>query len=218
MREHHLAVRRTARYYTIGSSGVDEVWIVCHGYAQLARHFLQRFAPLDDGSRFIVAPEALNRYYYETRPGVHSADARIAATWMTREDREHEIDDYVAYLDQLAAHVTAGAPKRVVALGFSQGTATVSRWAAHGTARIDHVILWAGPPAVELEDTALALRGARLTIVAGSSDSQFPDEQIEQLEARLRAARVPHRLVRHSGGHAIEASAFAAVAGTVRGG
>ena len=112
MQEHHLEVRRTARYHTLGESGAGEVWIVCHGYAQLARYFLRAFAAIDDGSRYIVAPEALNRYYHETAPGVHGPDARIAATWMTREDRDTEISDYIAYLDALAARVAAGEGRR----------------------------------------------------------------------------------------------------------
>lgn len=218
MKEHHLDVRRTARYYTLGDAGADEIWIACHGYAQLARFFLESLAPIDDGSRLIVAPEALNRYYYETRPGVHTPDARIAATWMTREDREHEIADYIAYLDRLTTHVTGSGRKRVIALGFSQGTATVSRWAAQGTVRIDHVILWAGAPAVELEGEALAMRGARLTIVAGEGDSQFPAAQVRRTEERLRMAGVHFERVQYDDGHRIDAAALAGLAARVRSG
>src|SRR2546426_8007096 len=66
---------------------------------------------------------------------------------MTREDRLHEIDDYVRYLDALYREVLGrveGPAARVTALGFSQGTATVSRWAALGQSRLDHVVLWGG--------------------------------------------------------------------------
>src|SRR5687768_14729449 len=53
MQEHHVTVRRTARYYTLGptESEVAQVWIVCHGFAQLAGRFMRHFAPLDDGTR-----------------------------------------------------------------------------------------------------------------------------------------------------------------------
>lgn len=208
MTEHHLAVRRTARYYTLGSADAHDVWIVCHGYAQLARYFLRSFEPLDDGTRFIVAPEALNRYYYETAPGVHTADARVAATWMTREDREHEIEDYIAYLDALAGHITRGRGRRITALGFSQGAATVSRWAAGGSTVIDHVILWGSAVAPELEPAPDLLRGARLTIAIGAADEQIPHGEVDRQDERLRSRGLDYELFRYQGGHRIEAESL----------
>ena len=208
MNEHHITVRRTARYYSLGDPAAPEVWIACHGYAQLARYFLRSFVPLDDGSRCIIAPEALNRYYYETAPGVHTGDARISATWMTREDREHEIEDYITYLDTLTAHVVSGRTRRVIALGFSQGAATVSRWAARGTARIDHVILWGSPLPPELEPSPSLLRGASLTIAVGESDRQIPPGEIERQDQRLRDGGLSYSLFRYQGGHRIEVQAL----------
>ena len=211
MTEHHLLVRRTARFHTLGDPAATDVWIVCHGYAQLARYFLRWFEPIDDGSRYIVAPEALNRYYYETSPGVHTVDARVAATWMTREDREQEIEDYIAYLDALAEHVAGAAPRRITALGFSQGAATVSRWAARGSARIERVILWGSPVPPELQPGPDLLRGARLTIAIGDDDDQIPAGEVERQDARLRDAGMAYDLVRYAGGHRIEAEALIAL-------
>jgi predicted esterase len=212
MNEHHLSVRRTARFYSLGNPDAAELWIVCHGYAQLARYFLRSFTPLDDGTRYVVAPEALNRYYYEIAPGVHTAEARIAATWMTREDREHEIDDYVAYLDTLTAHITRNRTRRIIALGFSQGAATVGRWVARGTAHIDHVILWASPLPPELAPSSELLRGARLTIAVGESDAQIPSGEIERQDQRLRSAGMDYELVRYAGGHRIEPETLTGIA------
>ncbi|MBR9988216.1 MAG: dienelactone hydrolase family protein [Gemmatimonadetes bacterium] len=216
MNEHHLTIRRTARYYSLGDTDSQELWIVCHGYAQLARYFMRSFTPLDDGARMIVAPEALNRYYYETAPGVHTGDARIAATWMTREDREHEIEDYIAYLDTLASHVATDATRTVIALGYSQGAATVCRWVAHGSARIDHVILWGSPVPPELEPAPSLLRGAALTIAIGESDGQIPPGEIERQDERLRSAGMAYDLVRYAGGHSIEGDALLDIAARVR--
>lgn len=215
MNEHHITVRRTARYYSLGDPAAPEVWVACHGYAQLARYFLRSFVPLDDGSRCIIAPEALNRYYHETAPGVHTGDARISATWMTREDREHEIEDYIAYLDTLTARIVGGTVRRVIALGFSQGAATVSRWAARGTARIDHVILWGSPVPPELEPSATLLRGASLTIAVGESDRHIPSGEIERQDRRLRTGGMEYDLIRYAGGHRIEAQALLDVAASL---
>src|SRR5690348_9673298 len=111
MHEFHIAVGRTARYVVLGSTaktgGLREVWVVLHGYGQLAATFARYFEILDDGTRLIVAPEALNRFYL-TGPTSGPANERpVGATWMTREDREHEIEDYVAYLDTLWGTVAA---------------------------------------------------------------------------------------------------------------
>ncbi len=65
IREHHLPVTRTARYHTLGpeSGAPKQLWIVCHGYGQLAARFLRHFEIINDGTRLIVAPEALSRFY-----------------------------------------------------------------------------------------------------------------------------------------------------------
>src|SRR5690606_29110285 len=113
MREQHTTVPRTARYYTLGRAGPElgQVWFVCHGYGQLAARFIRRFRGLDNGRRLIVAPEALSRFYVGDHGGPHGPESRVGATWMTREDRLREIDDYVRYLDLLHDHVMAGADR-----------------------------------------------------------------------------------------------------------
>src|SRR5947209_13753779 len=173
MQEHILTTSRTARYFTVGSlEEAAELWIVCHGYGQLASRFLERFGPIADDQRCVVAPEGLSRFYLTENP----TERRVGASWMTREDRLHEIDDYVRYLDALYAHVAPG-NARVTALGFSQGTATVCRWAAFGSARIDRLIVWGGevPPDLDLGDARVntRLRDLRLTLVHGTKDQFF---------------------------------------------
>ncbi|MDE3054320.1 MAG: phospholipase, partial [Gemmatimonadota bacterium] len=87
MAEHHLRVRRTARFHSLGEfgPGVREIWIACHGYGQLAGRFLRHFRAAAHPERLIVAPEALSRFYLDNALP-HGPDARVGATWMTRED------------------------------------------------------------------------------------------------------------------------------------
>src|SRR3989454_9529410 len=96
LQEHHLSVTRTARYFTLGdpSGGVAEVWFVCHGYGQLAGRFLRHFEPLADGTRLLVAPEALSRFYLEDMT-VPAREREVRRAWIPREDRLSGIDDYV---------------------------------------------------------------------------------------------------------------------------
>jgi predicted esterase len=220
--EHHLRVARTARYYTIGGpaaggapGALREVWVVCHGYAQLARSFVRAFAVIADASRLIVAPEALNRFYAERAPGVSARDARVAATWMTREDRAHEVEDYVAYLDAVAARVTrdVACPLPITALGFSQGAATVSRWAALGATPLARVILWGAGPAHDLALGPDTFRGAGLTLVSGSADEHLGVADAARVQQRLDEAGVAYEPCHYDGGHRIDSDVLRRLAG-----
>ena len=207
--ERHLAVRRTARVLALGAPGpaLREVWIACHGYGQLARRFLQRFQSLADDTRLILAPEALNRFYLDGGTGPHGPDARIGATWMTREDRLVDIEDCISYLDAVHDDVFArvdAASVTLHVLGFSQGTATVARWAARTTARIDRLILWAGTLPPELDVTPDTFRGARLTFVLGDRDPFAAPAHVSALRERVESAGIPFELMRFEGGHEID--------------
>lgn len=211
MHEHRVSVARTARYFTLGEGPgpLEQIWFVCHGYGQLAARFLRHFAPLDDGTRLIAAPEGLSRFYLTESP----AERRVGASWMTKEDRLAEIDDYVRYLDAVYADVLRSVERsrvRVTALGFSQGTATVCRWAALGAARIDRLIVWGGevPPDLDLdrEPGAGRLRALPVSLVYGERDEFFTPKVIAATERRLRDHGIPYALVPFRGGHEIDAA------------
>ena len=210
--EHHLTVKRTARYCTLGdaTASAADVWIVCHGFAQLARPFVEEFRPIWRPGRLIVAPEALNRFYLNREGGRAGSSARVGATWMTREDRLAEIDDYVRYLDELRRELVGGRPLggvRVTALGFSQGTATVARWLVHGASKIDRVILWAGllPPDVDPSGAAHdRLASADLHLVVGTRDDMLDSAQVLAQRAALERAGVGHSVLEFDGGHRLD--------------
>ena len=211
-REHHLRVTRTARYVTLGRphAGLRQVWIVCHGHGQLAARFIRHFLPLAHPSRLIVAPEALSRFYLDPVSSGAAADRRVGATWMTREDRLSEVNDYVGYLDALHTHLfrqVDRAAVRLHVLGFSQGVATVCRWVCDGHASPDDVTLWAGvvPPDLDVVTDGAALRAARISLVVGSRDEFATAEAIARQEERLRAADVPFRTTIFDGGHTLDA-------------
>ena len=201
MEEHHLPVSRTARYFTLGSpERAQDVWFCCHGYGQLAARFLERFRPLEAKHRCIVAPEGLSRFYLTESP----TERRVGASWMTREDRLHEIADYVRYLDAVYGKVV---PPRagVTALGFSQGAATVCRWVAMGSARVDRLIVWGGeiPPDLDLTEDRAAerLRTSHLTLVYGTRDEFFTPKIVAATESRLREHDILYELIPFDGGH-----------------
>jgi predicted esterase len=221
VKERRIRVARTARYYSLGPSDPPpkKVWIVCHGYRQLARRFLPRFAGLNDGTRLIVAPEALSRFYLHDNELRHGKAVPIGATWMTREDRESEIEDYVGYLDAVLDEVTGDLGDEpspgVTVLGFSQGAQTVCRWVAAGEMTIERVILWGGylPEDFDLDRGPDRMRSATFILVRGLADPYISEEVHALQEARLEELGIPFETVTHTGGHELEASLLAEVAG-----
>jgi predicted esterase len=223
MIEHHLAVTRTARYFTVGGSDepadaaseLRELWIVCHGYGQLAAKFLEPFAPLAAPWRRIVAPEGLSRFYLErSRVGVNT-QAGVGATWMTREDREHEIADQIVYLDALLDQLLPEASEthvRLRVLGFSQGVATVSRWLVRGRrVRANEVVFWAGsfPADVELSQLGDRLAGAPVVFAVGARDELASWAAADVEVSRFSAAGMDARLVTFNGGHRLDTPTLA---------
>ena len=218
-REHRIQVPRTARYLTLGPSDASEIWIVLHGYGQLASRFLRRFAPVDDETRLIVAPEALNRFYVGHEPGRHGAESVVGATWMTREARQDEIGDYVRYLDLLADEVLSGdgadpSARRLHVLGFSQGVATASRWVTQGRVRPERLILWGDflPPDLDVERARSRWAGVEVILVRGDADRSVQNDALQQGEDE-QLARLGHpvRTVRYAGGHDIDADTLTAL-------
>ena len=213
---HHLRVQRTARYFTLGggAGAPRTLWFVIHGYGQLAADFVRYFGDLASSDSFVVAPEALNRFYLVSPNKTPARDRPVGATWMTREDRISEIADYVEYLDALYDDVAAEAHRagaRVNVIGFSQGTATAARWLTHGTATAHRLVLWGGllPPETDLSRGVTTFRGAELTYILGSRDHYVDDAMLATEQARLRVAAIPHDVIRFDGGHVISRAAFA---------
>ncbi|MEZ4756799.1 MAG: hypothetical protein R2817_08230 [Flavobacteriales bacterium] len=200
MREHHLQVARTARYHTLGDpSKASTIWVVVHGYGQLARFFLNKFKGLEDGL-LIAAPEGLSRFYLD------DAHQRVGATWMTREDREVEINDHVHYLDQLVQELLRSTgPRPVHAMGFSQGVATVSRWSAAGSTNLSRLVLWGGSLPPDIDATAMRpWSRLRVDVVQGTNDTTVPNTVAEQTVQRLASAGIAHQLHQHRAGHALD--------------
>ena len=218
VREHHLPVTRTARWFALGpaSGAPRQLWIVCHGYGQLAARFLRHFEVIDDGTRVIVAPEGLSRFYLGESEGSH-VNARVGATWMTREDRLSEIDDYIGYLDALAEQLARDydlAATKVIALGFSQGVATVCRWVERGRARVDALVLWAGsvPPDLDLARPAHPLRALRPILVLGSDDAYATPATVEAHHRLLNEKGIAFEAIPFAGGHRLDYDTLRAIA------
>ena len=206
--EHHISVPRTARYQQLGevSPATRQLWLVLHGYGQLAEYFIRHFAGLhatDPAGTVIVAAEALSRFY------LNGTGGRVGASWMTRADRLSEIDDQAAYLSQLLDQVVVNYPvdTRVTVLAFSQGTATASRWLARyaGRWRPHQLVLWAGdfPTDIDAAAARQLLAGLPVALVSGDQDAYVSPAQLHSQAGILRQHGARVTTLSFAGGHTL---------------
>jgi predicted esterase len=198
-REHRLTVSRSARCFSQGGDAAVEAWVVLHGYGQLGSRFLRGFESIATPERLVVAPEGLSRFYLDTGSG------KVGASWMTKEDRRHEIEDYLAYLEQVRAAVVPPVPLTI--LGFSQGVATAARWAVRTAPAPARLVCWGGLLPEEVPVARLAQ--LRLTYVVGEREEWAPPAAVEAQAATCRAAGVSVEVHRFDGGHEIRPSEVA---------
>ena len=200
-----LTVTKTARYFQ--SKEITDktkfIWFVCHGYGQLAEFFIRKFNLPEH--HVVIAPEGLHRYYLEGSSG------RVGASWMTKEEREDDIHDYVLYLDQLYFKIEQQHPdiKKII-LGFSQGVATAARWVGLGKINPHHFVMWAGvfPPDMNFNAHGEKWKDLNCTMVFGDQDEYYTATAFEEMGKNLLNSILKLKLMRYSGGHQIEPGAL----------
>lgn len=202
--EHQISVVKTARYLQSGviSDSTTEIWILLHGYAQLAHDFLLAFRTIQNEHRVLIAPEGLNKFYAKGFGG------KPAATWMTSEMRAAEIKDYIAYIDQVYEDARInGAKAKIILLGFSQGVATASRWLFSTTKRVDCFVLYAGEIAAELKDADLFnQKDVNLFYITGNTDKLISPDRLDEVKKWMNQAGA--REITFNGGHEIHEDAL----------
>lgn len=176
-----------------------EVWIVFHGYGQLAEFFIRKFLSYESTDCLIIAPEGTNYSYLN---GFHG---RVGANWMTRHEREVAIENNHRFLDKLMENILSefeGIPV-IHVLGFSQGAATATRWVSRWSGKVKSLILWAGGFAQDLvlEDVKDAFSETKLILVFGENDELITPESIIKQEELINNLGKTFRKITFSGGH-----------------
>ncbi len=203
MNEGFITINKTARYFTLGelNEQTSTIWFVCHGYGDLAQKFLQNFTLLENEEHFIVAPEALSRFYLK------GVNGKVGASWMTKEARESEIQDYVNYLDRLYHSLLYDHQEsvKINILGFSQGAATVSRWISNNNCKVDNFILWAGlfPPDLDFKVDQEIFQKLNVWLMHGTDDTTVKSEKVVHQAEVLSENHIPHQTIEYEGGHEI---------------
>lgn len=203
--EHKIRVEKTARL--ISNKPIEgnfkEIWILCHGYAENANKFFNRFEALSNEDILLIAPEALNRFYTKGFTGI------IGATWMTQECRDDEISDYVRYLDNVLNDVLSKLSNKPIinVLGFSQGAATVCRWTIFTNYTFNKLVLYAAafPPDLEMKLFNDKIEKTELILTYSDTDVFISPEEFNSYLNLLEQNKTTFKVLYYEGGHKITA-------------
>lgn len=199
IKKEQIYTRRTAHVYKTGNEDSPKrVWLCLHGYAQSAQHFIGWFSHLDLSEDLIICPEGLSKFYVEGVSG------RIGASWMTKDNREDEIRDYIEYLDLIVDNISD--ENSLIVLGFSQGAATACRWAAQTERGIHHLLLWGSvfPPDMNFE--AFKNKEIPTTLLFGDNDPYYPVDKKDQFLEGFKAHGLNFSIHEYTGKHKLEPS------------
>ncbi len=210
MIQNELEFSFKARYSKLGeiNAATEHIWFVIHGYGQLAHYFIRKFSALEKRNTCIIAPEGLSRFYVnELKEGGFRNSDRVGATWMTKENRQMDIDNYISYLDAVYQKEMGGyKAKSITLLGFSQGAATVSRWAVNGHIHFDRLILWAGvfPTDMNFDKGKELLQSKEIVQIYGTNDPFINQERLNELEAFNKKLAIQPKKIAFEGKHEID--------------
>ena len=202
-REKHIQVNLSFPYYTLGN--IDEktnyIWMVFHGYGQLARYFIQKFEPLAQKGGYVIAPQGLSKFY------LSGFEGRVGATWMTKENRYTEIANQRNFLDRIYQEEVKFKSIPLGIIGFSQGVTTACRWIATTQLPIKRLILWAGEVPIEstAKDFEFLEDSCETYYVLGKKDFYLQNKEEVHLALNKQLAVFPLvQKVSFEGGHHID--------------
>jgi len=205
IKEKHIQTTKTARYYTLGnpSKSIKKVWFIFHGHGQLASEFLKDFEIITDDKTLIVAPEAMNKFY------VRGFSGKIGTTWMTKQDRENEINDYVNMIEGIYQEISETVDLNKVKiniLAFSQGGHTASRWLAQKQHSVTKLILWGSglPRDIIYKSNISYWNRINIKLAIGRSDNFITKERLDEELDFLDSNDLVYELITYDGGHSID--------------
>lgn len=206
-----IEVSKTARYSTYGilSERTQYFWFVLHGSSMLCEQMLYKFKDFDPLTHFVVAPEALSRYY------LNGFGGDVVAGWMTSRDRLDEINDFSKYLTTLYQLFETQLPHsaRKTILGFSQGGTTVFRWLHQSKIRCDNLIAYSCwiPEDIDLSQSETNLEEVKLIYTYGTEDQYLDDSRINALSDIIRKNSLSIPMLPYSGDHRVDRNHLASL-------
>ncbi|MCC8358813.1 alpha/beta hydrolase [Salinimicrobium sediminilitoris] len=201
MDEKQVSYRSTNTYSTLNqlTDKTENVWVVFHGIDYLSRYFLKYFRHFNQEKNYIIAPQAPSKYY------LNGKYEHVGASWATRENTEMEIENVLAYLDEVYENEGLKRAKNLVLFGYSQGVSVVTRWMARRKISPSQLILNSGriPKELKPEDFAF-LEGTEISFVYGTEDPFVNKEFLESEEKRIRELFPKNlKFIPFDGGHEV---------------
>ncbi|MDX1603219.1 MAG: esterase [Salinimicrobium sediminis] len=211
MDEKQVSYRATNTYSTLNqlTDKTENVWVVFHGIDYLSRYFLKYFRHLNQEKNYIIAPQAPSKYY------LNGKYEHVGASWATRENTELEIENVLAYLDEVYENEGLKRAKNLVLFGYSQGVSVVTRWIARRKISPSQLILNSGriPKEIKPEDFAF-LEGTEISFVYGTEDPFVNKEFLESEEKRIRELFPKNlKFIPFDGGHEVNQQVIIKLAG-----
>jgi len=186
------------------SRKTDTIWIVCHGFGQLSKHFIRRFDILNRDKNFIIAPEGISKFY------LHNTYDSVGSSWITKENKEVEIKNQKKYFDSLFHSTLSGidfSKIKINLLGFSQGVDVILRLIYYKKIQFNKLILWAGGFPNELDRSSYSFVNNKIQIfiVIGNKDKFYNKRNIKKYYEKInKIFKVKSNQIIFEGNHEVK--------------
>lgn len=203
IKTNYYTTQKIARYSTYGKLGPNTkyFWFALHGSKMLCEQMLYKFKAFDPNEHFVVAPEALIRFYEKDFGGP------VVASWMTKRDRLNEIEDFSEYLSGLYRSFVAQLPQDCIKsmLAFSQGGTTAFRWLHAREVEVDHLIPYACwiPEDILLSESKTDLAKINLLFTYGIEDQFLTEKRIAMINAVIAQNNLTVKSLPYKGDHRV---------------
>ena len=174
-----LPVAQDQRIDLLGEldAATRDVWIALHGYGQLVAFFQRHFRSCVVEGRAFVFPQGQHKFY------LNGVSGRVGASWMTKDEREKDIENQRKYLSEVMRWARGQCPQaRFHLIGFSQGVATGMRFLGYTPEPFHSLLAWAGSWPPDLDSKSLdALRKLQFQGWFGSDDAFIGTEKQREI-------------------------------------
>ena len=170
--------------------------IAIHGYGQSCKCFIQNFSALADRNFLVVAPQAINQFYWER--------GKVGFTWLTKFMREQTLSDTIDYFERVLRAVEqdfAFDPERVFLMGFSNGAAMAFRLGTSGVVKPAGIVACCGDLPADVAERLDGMEPFPVLIAHGKEDSMVNLDKAREAESVLRSSGFETETLFFDGGH-----------------
>ena len=199
-----ISIPKTHKYSQLGefSEKTNTVWIVLHGYGMLSEFFIKKFECILNEKTVVIAPEGSNRFY------LNNNYSRVGASWMTKVDKEKDIEDNISFIETLYTKIVDDIGHnnfKLKTLGFSQGGATLVRWIMSNSIKVDSLILWGSdiPQDSLTNQNKSRWSSINIKIVIGKKDEYISGENKKKVIDAVNSYGLSYKLIEYDGPHKI---------------